>query len=147
VGDGFVAGLGVAQAAFGGGDAGAGSDVVKLHEDLAGFDVVALLNVDDANRGCEGAVEFNLLDGFDEAVGADGVDEFSAGGGGGADGQIIASEAAGYEENNDQQNGSADPQPNSTFLRALLCHARDVSWTGSLWCALHSDAYDSKASI
>jgi hypothetical protein len=75
---GFEGGFGVAEGALGGSYAGAGVDVVQLHDELAGFDMVALLDVYGADRGGERTVKFLVLDRLNQAVGGHGARQRSA---------------------------------------------------------------------
>ncbi len=120
---GFVGGLGGAKGAFSGGNAGSGGDVIQLHEELARGDVVPLLNIDLANGGSQRTAVFEVLFGFDKAIGADGGDESIAGGSRGMDRQLLAGEGASHEKHDSEKYGRAEPEPHASYLLSFLCHS------------------------
>jgi hypothetical protein len=80
-----------------------------LHQELARFDVIALLNVHIANHRRDRAVELVILDGLDQAVGGNCAEKLAAGGRRSVYRHAIAGHAASYEEDNYQQDCRPDP--------------------------------------
>ena len=83
-------GLGGLDSAFGGGQTGTGLHVIEFKQQLAGRDLVALLDIDRLDGGGKRAVHLVVDDRLDEAVGADLVYEGFAADTGFTDGKAVA---------------------------------------------------------